>query len=159
MLGLVWEPCPAAVAAIDATMMDVAMSPGTKWCVISGSRLCIVPTPATDAADSKLWQRRRGGVLHSSDGQQVKSHVLSRSNEITVHNSSSLSCGEWMSSLAGSWHLSNARHQAYAPNSIIGLNVTLDSQQSAGPNGKWQTNAGSRIMAARSSRWAEQSTA
>ena len=30
MLGLSWEPCPAAVAAMDATMTEDATSPGTR---------------------------------------------------------------------------------------------------------------------------------
>ena len=30
MLGLSWEPCPAAVAAMEANMMEEAMSPGIR---------------------------------------------------------------------------------------------------------------------------------
>ena len=46
MLGLSREPCPAAVEAILATMMDDATSPGTRVYGMSGVRLWKVPMPA-----------------------------------------------------------------------------------------------------------------
>ena len=39
MSGLSWEPCPAAVAAIDATIMEEATSPGIRVKGRSASQL------------------------------------------------------------------------------------------------------------------------
>ena len=45
MLGLVRQPCPAAVAAMEARMTDDAMSPGTMCCAVSFRMLEILPKP------------------------------------------------------------------------------------------------------------------
>ena len=45
MLGPSWLPCPAAVAAIDATIMEDATSPGMSVYGMSGMQLWNVPMP------------------------------------------------------------------------------------------------------------------
>ena len=51
MLGPSWLPCPAAVAAIEATMMDDATSPGMSVYGMPGLRLWNVPMPVMQHQD------------------------------------------------------------------------------------------------------------